>query len=346
MHRDHKLGLALGVLVVGFAAALCFPKQGDVDQRLLQLENTADLDEEISQLAVHAYTNADPEPVVVQEPPRFPADDFDRDSLELVPGGDGEHQLLAGPPAPIGATIVIDDLFPDDLDLELPPASESPAGPVNPSTPAIAEAVPADWAEYTVRPGDTLSSLAAKFLDDPNRYLELFDANREVLASPNDLRPGTVLVIPGIALRDDRPGPAEQSLAESGDNANDELPRIAPAVESPDRDGLGRPGEGRPLFRPAGTAPFLKTQPVSRGHQTPLPPMDASQTRRETTSSADEPSPVRSYTVRRGDTLEAIAVRTYGNPLAVRDLLEANQDVVRDPRRLKPGMTLTLPERE
>lgn len=344
MHRDHKLGLALGVLVVGFAAALCFPKQGDVDQRLLQLENTAELDEEIAQLPVHAYTNADPQPVVVHQPQRFPADEIDRDPLELVPGGDGDHQLLAGPPAPIGATIVIDDLFLNDTDLELPPASQSPDEQVMPT--AIAEAVPADWQEYTVRPGDTLSSLAAKFLHDPTRYLELFDANREVLASPNDLRPGTVLIIPGVARHDERTGPPEQSLAESGDKANDDLPGLVPDAASPDNDGRGRPGERRPLFRPAGTAPFLKTQPVSRGHTTPLPPMDASQKRREQTSAVDEPSPVRSYTVRRGDTLEAIAVRTYGNPLAVRDLLEANQDVVRDPRRLKPGMTLTLPERE
>src|SRR4051812_12276500 len=47
MHRDHKLGLALGVLIVGFAAALCFPKQTDIDQRLLQLENPAELDADI-----------------------------------------------------------------------------------------------------------------------------------------------------------------------------------------------------------------------------------------------------------------------------------------------------------
>ena len=72
MHRDHKLGLALGVLIVGFAAALCFPKQSDVDQRLLQLENTADLDADIAQLPVHAYINAEL-PVETPTPAPTPA---------------------------------------------------------------------------------------------------------------------------------------------------------------------------------------------------------------------------------------------------------------------------------
>ena len=105
MHRDHKLGLALGVLIVGFAAALCFPKQTDVDQRLLQLENTAELDADIAALPVHAYTNAD---LPAAAPP----------SAEPVPeaatifgpvarvAGVSEIDLLAGPPAPIAAAIV------------------------------------------------------------------------------------------------------------------------------------------------------------------------------------------------------------------------------------------------
>lgn len=49
---------------------------------------------------------------------------------------------------------------------------------------------------YVVRPGDTLSGIAVQFYGSSRRYLELFDANRDVLASPNDLPLGTTLHIP------------------------------------------------------------------------------------------------------------------------------------------------------
>src|SRR5262245_44065547 len=104
MHRDHKLGLALGVLIVGFAAALCFPKQSDVDQRLLQLENTAELDADIAQLPVHAYINAE---LPVETPPPAPTPAAEPATVfgpvASVPGS-GEFDLLAGPPAPINTT--------------------------------------------------------------------------------------------------------------------------------------------------------------------------------------------------------------------------------------------------
>ena len=189
MHRDHKLGLALGVLVVGFAAALCFPKQTDIDQRLLQLENTADLDAEIARLPVHAYTNADPLPAAATALPEtvaYPGPEM------IVPGGDDESELLAGPPAPIATTVAASEPLADEFDHELP-ATAADAGPRNKTPSAATEAIAPASRHYTVRPGDTLSSLAAVLLGNHARYIELFNANREILATPDDLRPGMVL---------------------------------------------------------------------------------------------------------------------------------------------------------
>lgn len=357
MHRDHKLGLALGVLVVGFAAALCFPRQGDVDQRLLQLENTAELDAEIAQLPVHAYTNADepaaapadPQPDAVTEPK----------AAEIVPDGEGDLELLAGAPAPIGSPVTSSDPNPNvveldfdqlaaDLDHEFSPALQSDSGLGGDSSAEIATADERAQREYVVQPGDTLSNLAALYLGNHGRYLELFDANREVLATPDDLQPGMVLVIPktraqerSIQARRGSRGAAPLGF-EAGNVVKQESTADGgredqPTVEAPER---------HRLFRPASSAPFLKARPVSRGNALPLPPLDASARSREETDSSVEPAATQTYTVRRGDTLEGIAVQTYGDPLAVRDLLNANEDIVRDPRRLKPGMLLTLPERK
>jgi LysM domain len=49
---------------------------------------------------------------------------------------------------------------------------------------------------HTVQPGDTLSKIAKVHLDDPNRYMEIFNANKDKLKDPNVIQPGQQLVIP------------------------------------------------------------------------------------------------------------------------------------------------------
>lgn len=48
-----------------------------------------------------------------------------------------------------------------------------------------------------VAPGDTLGSIARRELGDVLKYQAIFEANRERIADPNNLVPGTQLVIPG-----------------------------------------------------------------------------------------------------------------------------------------------------
>jgi LysM repeat protein len=197
MHRDHKLGLALGVLVIGFAGALCFPKQPPGSDVSLELKDAAQLDAEIELLPVHAYTEAEsrtatPAPAAARTP---------NTAREDVPvaasSGDTESvDLFAGPPEPIRSP----------APAEPTPAIVPAASPVPVPTPTVEiprqvpvfdspDAAPGVQ-NYTVRAGDTLSGLAARFLGSSQRYREIFEANREVLATPNDLRVGMVLTIP------------------------------------------------------------------------------------------------------------------------------------------------------
>ena len=51
--------------------------------------------------------------------------------------------------------------------------------------------------QYTVVPGDTLSSIAASKYGDANHWPVIFDANRDEIAHPDpELLPGQVLRIP------------------------------------------------------------------------------------------------------------------------------------------------------
>jgi LysM repeat protein len=49
---------------------------------------------------------------------------------------------------------------------------------------------------YTVKAGDTLSAIAKKHLGDANAYTEIFNANRDQLTDPDEIKPGQVLKIP------------------------------------------------------------------------------------------------------------------------------------------------------
>jgi len=49
---------------------------------------------------------------------------------------------------------------------------------------------------YVVQPGDTLSKLSKAHYGDPNRYMEIFNANSDQLSNPDIIRVGQHLKIP------------------------------------------------------------------------------------------------------------------------------------------------------
>jgi nucleoid-associated protein YgaU len=49
---------------------------------------------------------------------------------------------------------------------------------------------------HTVASGETLSKLAKMYLGDSNRYMELFNANKDTLTDPNLIKVGQKLTIP------------------------------------------------------------------------------------------------------------------------------------------------------
>ncbi|OLB55936.1 MAG: hypothetical protein AUI01_07200 [Ktedonobacter sp. 13_2_20CM_2_56_8] len=61
----------------------------------------------------------------------------------------------------------------------------------------MAQATPGS--NYTVQPGDTLSSIAQRAYGDANQWQKIYDANKQVIGNdPNLIRPGEVLFIPPV----------------------------------------------------------------------------------------------------------------------------------------------------
>jgi nucleoid-associated protein YgaU len=49
---------------------------------------------------------------------------------------------------------------------------------------------------YTVQAGDTLSKISKQFYGDANKYMKIFEANKDVLNDPNMIKVGQVLKVP------------------------------------------------------------------------------------------------------------------------------------------------------
>jgi len=49
---------------------------------------------------------------------------------------------------------------------------------------------------YTVKSGDTLSEIAKRELGSANKYMDIFNANRDLLSDPDKIKPGQVLKLP------------------------------------------------------------------------------------------------------------------------------------------------------
>jgi nucleoid-associated protein YgaU len=64
-----------------------------------------------------------------------------------------------------------------------------------PAVPAAAAQQPSQRT-YKVQPGDNLVDIARKLYGDGRRHTDLFEANRRVMRTPTDLKPGMLLVVP------------------------------------------------------------------------------------------------------------------------------------------------------
>jgi len=72
-------------------------------------------------------------------------------------------------------------------DIEAPAAAAAAAAAAS-STPAART--------YTVQPGDSLSKISKQFYGDANKYMKIFEANKDKLSDPDKVRAGMDLVIP------------------------------------------------------------------------------------------------------------------------------------------------------
>ncbi len=176
MSRDQKIGLALGILLVGAVAAFFYRHEQPGDLTLPELKTAAELDRQISERPRAPYL----EPRLPQPPtpePTITHDPFDQSTpAGLVP------EPIALQPLPAAGT-------------QLASSSQRLGSATAPNDRTLTpDATTAR--KHTVQRGDTLSSIASQYLGSANRFDEIYEANRERLRDANDLRIGQELIIP------------------------------------------------------------------------------------------------------------------------------------------------------
>lgn len=185
MEQDTRIGLALGILLIGIVGALFFRNERTGDD-LPQMMHADELDAQIAERDLKPYASSrsanstdphwkvpdflkqEPDPGPVALPGPIPAEGSHPPTVSTNPSAAGSVTSVDPSPAPGPQT-----------------AQQSP--PSNVQT-----------REYLVKSGDTLSGIAEEFLGAGSKFMEIYELNRDRLRSPDAVRTGMRLRVPKV----------------------------------------------------------------------------------------------------------------------------------------------------
>ena len=285
MHRDKKVGLALAILLCSIVGAFFF-RDDSPRTNGPELKDPQRLDQEIAHKPREPYK--EPDSRSRENDPRRATgrsgSGFDQNDVpDYLRGGSTPGQGTAQRNRTYGTR---DPLFGNertpkstDPSTLAPPPQDARAVPIplhnsewdfanndnpanRPGNIAPSTTMPANGRMHTVVDGETLSSIAGKYLGSQARYHEVFQANRDQLKSPNDLKIGMKLNIP------DRSEARSSGGSRSNTNSNRAAPEQAVKVNRPTTTSPGRVTERssepsdstspKPKFKPAKLGPSLR----------------------------------------------------------------------------------------
>jgi len=237
MQRDQKVGLALGVLLIGTVAAFFFRNETHPSRRAPNLERAAAVDREIAEKRLTPYLSpTEPEVVPQGIASRFSSRTESPDMRtgeRRLPRWEELQAEIHDPFAETIAQTTVPAPAPDPIQMESL-ITETASTVASPTMEDAAEASVAATAAETiheVQRGETLSSIAGKYLGSQARFQEIYEQNRHQLRDANDLQIGMKLRIP------------EATLKVAGRDLSPPLPVKTPASENLNR----RPQRDKPL---------------------------------------------------------------------------------------------------
>lgn len=161
---------------------------------------------------------------------------------------------------------------------------------------------------HIVQKGESLASIAQKYYgaqegSRASAIQRLYEANKDILESPDKIQAGHKLVIPN-AQRQQKSNASQTLLQKFSDLIERQPTSAAPKTQE------------KPLITEKPASPTQKTTPTLK---------------------------VVEYTVQKGDTLWKIAERTLGDGHKMGLLIELNKDQLKNPDDIRVGMKLRVP---
>jgi LysM repeat protein len=213
-----------------------------------------------------AWIGCSPQQSPVQAPtPPAKGDETDPANCIPAPPAKGDEPSDVPPPPPMKGE-----------EPSAPPSKGTPPTPPTPPTkttkPTKVQHAATPARKYTVKPGDTLSKIAARF---DTTWQKLFAANKGKISNPNLIYPGQVFTIPGtkathVPKTPPTPPTKPPTKTPSGPPSKTPPP---PPVQGPAPGKTPPPPPGKPpLGKGPTTPPPVTTTPAPSGTKPPKPP--------------------------------------------------------------------------
>lgn len=341
MYRDMKIGLALGLLLIGTVAAFFFRNDPAPEEQAPKLKNAQAVTEQLTDKeGPKPYFDESPfenvERKQVQDVVELDGMEFKTENssypFKESPASREHNPFQETAQNQFNTQKSNDDWTtnqprtPSPISQHKPVANENQAWNTVQSQPGkTGSKKQQSHLIHKVKRGDNLSSLAVYYLGSESRFLEIYQLNRDVLKSPNALLVGMKLRIP--PKHASSPNFLEQSRTRNISSQRSRQPATQPQQST------------TPGFSPANRSPFSPGSQRQRNRtlsQKAPPGRNSGQYSYANTRQ-------KRYTIQRGDNLEKIALKIYGDRRAVHRLVEANRNVISNPNSIRPGIVLVLP---
>ena len=197
MQSDQKIGLCLLIALTGFGLALGFGRRAP-DAALPPNADLSPVAEALDVALIEEPADASPSTSTSHTAADFdgsPAEVDSRDGDAVKPAIEATGRPHDDPDpyaAPPSSRVVLSAARERRQQVE--PSQQRDRSRPSGRRPAADDRTP--LRPYVIRSGDTLSGIAGRELGDVNRYADIYNANRELLSNPNDIRIGQEILIP------------------------------------------------------------------------------------------------------------------------------------------------------
>jgi len=267
MPREQKVGLTMIIMIVGFAGAFCFRKPTEDQAAPPELRREGMINEQIAEFRTRPYLPG----LDHQREQAAPAQDDPLRQQLAAWNLEAERDPQTPVPAPIGMLIPVDSPRSSRPMARPTPTPPAPMQTVSRDEPSVPEPQEPATATHTVQPGETLSGIAYKYYGSASKYLALYELNRDVLSSPNDLRPGMTLKIPTKSTRASQSEEVREAKTPPAPQVSQENTAqsrfIVDAWQEPETNREAEPAEN--MFVPARSNPFNQARGESPYWGTP-----------------------------------------------------------------------------